>query len=453
MQRAAGGSQSVAQTSAAEAAAQAELQCKAKNFPFKLNTMLQESPPQIFGWLSHGFAFAIFDATAFIEYVLPRYFAHQNMASFGRQLNLYGFRKVAYGRDRGAYFHPDVSRDKPDSVLSIRRTPVKKGVASLFSSSLVTYDEILKSHGLENAPWCADPDDKVGLSAFIDSSPSSQPPLAKRQRSVSDHGQVVATGVKVKTMGPKSPEPRLTTSFESQTSLDTVLAASCDMEHRASLDTVTWLPPGMPLRQPGTKRSASMDAGLNVGTPPRMHRHKRGNSDAALTLQAYKTLIGHAHQERASPLFVEADGKMSDDGPARSAQGQGGTDWVNRRLEIVRQMQERVRDMQTVLDIQEDGLSSLLTRAEIEGPCDEQLELMLQAEALESALQSQDFESLLQDLSPEPMLRGQEQEQSQEQAEGQTRLGQREDEQEFCLGTTSFAAAAALVSRQWPFTA
>ncbi|NXL92621.1 HSF4 protein, partial [Alectura lathami] len=44
--------------------------------------------------LQNGTSFHVFDQGRFAKEVLPKYFKHNNMASFVRQLNMYGFRKV-----------------------------------------------------------------------------------------------------------------------------------------------------------------------------------------------------------------------------------------------------------------------------------------------------------------------------------------------------------------------
>ncbi|CAI5782074.1 shock factor 4 [Podarcis lilfordi] len=45
-------------------------------------------------WAMNGSSFHVFDQSRFAKEVLPKYFKHNNMASFVRQLNMYGFRKV-----------------------------------------------------------------------------------------------------------------------------------------------------------------------------------------------------------------------------------------------------------------------------------------------------------------------------------------------------------------------
>ena len=63
-------------------------------FPRKLYELLESSPPAIVGWLPDGTSFRVIDEALFCERVLPRHFSHSKMASFQRQLNIYGFRRV-----------------------------------------------------------------------------------------------------------------------------------------------------------------------------------------------------------------------------------------------------------------------------------------------------------------------------------------------------------------------
>ena len=52
-----------------------------------------------------GRAFCIHRPRRFISDIMPRYFSTTRMSSFQRQLNLYGFRRITEGRDKGGYFH------------------------------------------------------------------------------------------------------------------------------------------------------------------------------------------------------------------------------------------------------------------------------------------------------------------------------------------------------------
>jgi hypothetical protein len=47
------------------------------------------------------------------------------LASFQRQLNLYGFRRIPKGVDVGAYYHPKFQKGRRELVAEIKRVPAK----------------------------------------------------------------------------------------------------------------------------------------------------------------------------------------------------------------------------------------------------------------------------------------------------------------------------------------
>ncbi|XP_041375461.1 heat shock factor protein 1-like isoform X2 [Gigantopelta aegis] len=71
-------------------------------FLMKLWTLVEDhSTDDLIYWGQNGTSFHIHDQNRFSREVLPRYFKHNNIASFIRQLNMYGFRKVV-NVDQGA---------------------------------------------------------------------------------------------------------------------------------------------------------------------------------------------------------------------------------------------------------------------------------------------------------------------------------------------------------------
>jgi len=78
-------------------------------FPVKLHLMLDEVEKDggaaIVGWQPHGRAFIVRDTKTFESHIMPKYFKQTKIASFLRQLNLYGFQRITTGRDKGAYYH------------------------------------------------------------------------------------------------------------------------------------------------------------------------------------------------------------------------------------------------------------------------------------------------------------------------------------------------------------
>ncbi|KAL0961919.1 hypothetical protein UPYG_G00333370 [Umbra pygmaea] len=66
-------------------------------FLTKLWTLVEDPDTDpLICWSPNGNSFHVFDQGRFSKEMLPKYFKHNNMASFVRQLNMYGFRKVVH---------------------------------------------------------------------------------------------------------------------------------------------------------------------------------------------------------------------------------------------------------------------------------------------------------------------------------------------------------------------
>uniref|UniRef100_A0A8B9Q675 Heat shock transcription factor 1 n=1 Tax=Apteryx owenii TaxID=8824 RepID=A0A8B9Q675_APTOW len=81
-------------------------------------------------WSPSGNSFHVFDQGQFAKEVLPKYFKHNNMASFVRQLNMYGFRKVVHieqgglvkpEKDDTEFQHPYFIRGQEHLLENIKR--------------------------------------------------------------------------------------------------------------------------------------------------------------------------------------------------------------------------------------------------------------------------------------------------------------------------------------------
>ncbi|MED6237070.1 stress-responsive transcription factor hsf1, partial [Ataeniobius toweri] len=77
-----------------------------------------------------GTSFHVFDQGRFSKEVLPKFFKHNNMASFIRQLNMYGFRKVVHieqgglvkpEKDDTEFQHPFFVRGQEQLLENIKR--------------------------------------------------------------------------------------------------------------------------------------------------------------------------------------------------------------------------------------------------------------------------------------------------------------------------------------------
>jgi HSF-type DNA-binding len=97
-------------------------------FPVKLYEMLirveDEGLNRIVSWQPHGRCFVVHDPVQF-KALLPNFFKLSKIASFQRQLNLYGFQRLTVGVDKGGYYNELFLRNRPDLVLKIQRVKVK----------------------------------------------------------------------------------------------------------------------------------------------------------------------------------------------------------------------------------------------------------------------------------------------------------------------------------------
>lgn len=107
---------------------------KAKNsilipFPVKLHAMLDKSEADgladVVSWAAHGRCFCVHKSKEFVMHIMPQYFKQSKMTSFRRQLNLYGFKRLIGGLDRGGYYHESFVRGDIDLAYNIRRMRIK----------------------------------------------------------------------------------------------------------------------------------------------------------------------------------------------------------------------------------------------------------------------------------------------------------------------------------------
>eukprot|EP00980_Cylindrotheca_fusiformis_P009314 scaffold2044_cov206-Cylindrotheca_fusiformis.AAC.6 len=99
-------------------------------FPILLHRMMEDAKAKDFegivSWQPHGRSFLIHKPRDFVKSILPKYFKHSKMASFQRQLSLYGFKRLTQeGPDRGAYYHEAFLRGREFICSNIRRTRIK----------------------------------------------------------------------------------------------------------------------------------------------------------------------------------------------------------------------------------------------------------------------------------------------------------------------------------------
>lgn len=92
----------------------------------------------LISWSSSGRSFIIRNPTRFSKELLPLYFKHNNMASFIRQLNMYGFRKLTSiehsglrsERDEMEFYHQYFLRQQENLLEYIKRKASSSGSSS-----------------------------------------------------------------------------------------------------------------------------------------------------------------------------------------------------------------------------------------------------------------------------------------------------------------------------------
>ncbi|XP_062343011.1 heat shock factor protein 1 isoform X1 [Osmerus eperlanus] len=122
-------------------------------FLTKLWTLVEDpDADSLICWSPNGNSFHVFDQGRFSKEVLPKFFKHNNMASFVRQLNMYGFRKVVHiehggllkpERDDTEFQHPDFLRGQEHLLENIKRKVTN--VSSLKQEDLkISTDDVSK---------------------------------------------------------------------------------------------------------------------------------------------------------------------------------------------------------------------------------------------------------------------------------------------------------------------
>ena len=105
------------------------IKTKANAFPQALHKMLQAAEQNgfqnIVSWQPHGRAFRIHDKLEFVKRILSVYFRMSKFTSFQRQINLYCFRRLTTGQDKGASYHELFRRDQPSLSLQMVRKRIK----------------------------------------------------------------------------------------------------------------------------------------------------------------------------------------------------------------------------------------------------------------------------------------------------------------------------------------
>jgi len=111
----------------------------AEQFPQKMHRMLSELQNEegginVASFQPHGRAFVIHNPKKFVNEIMPKYFRMSRFSSFQRQLNLYDFKRIADGLDKGAYYHEMFLDRRPALCTQMKRTKIKGQMAGWLAS-------------------------------------------------------------------------------------------------------------------------------------------------------------------------------------------------------------------------------------------------------------------------------------------------------------------------------
>lgn len=90
-----------------------------------LSELERDGLNHVVSWQPHGRCFLVHNQEQFVKEFLPLWFRQSRYASFQRQLNLYGFKRISAGRDKGAYYHEKFLRSKRFLANQIERLKIK----------------------------------------------------------------------------------------------------------------------------------------------------------------------------------------------------------------------------------------------------------------------------------------------------------------------------------------
>jgi len=107
-----------------------------QSFPVKLHYII-ERETSVVRWNRDNTSFRILDTAEFEKRILTQHFRTTRLSSFTRNLNIYGFKKIAKGEFAGSYYHPKFSKESDvESLTSMKRsTTDPRTIAGLMKSS------------------------------------------------------------------------------------------------------------------------------------------------------------------------------------------------------------------------------------------------------------------------------------------------------------------------------
>jgi hypothetical protein len=162
---------------------------KGKSFPHKLYLMLEEAEKNdqadIVSFSPDGRAIVIHQESKFMQVIMPRYFKTTRMLSFKRQLQIYGFRRVANDCDKGGYYHKYFLKGQKELLEKIpRKVSTTRPKPTYFTENL---EETVRAY--QRAKSSASPGIRGSAPPFILPNSPRQQDLISQSLSMNIGGQ------------------------------------------------------------------------------------------------------------------------------------------------------------------------------------------------------------------------------------------------------------------------
>ncbi|KAG9414865.1 hypothetical protein AC1031_008279 [Aphanomyces cochlioides] len=133
-----------------------ELSMATPPFLAALYDILNKEDPSVIGWCDDGRVFGVYNIQVLETRILPAYYRLSKFASFQRQLNYFGFRKIITPRssEPGTFYaQPLFLRDDPARMLQIKRKTYRaKGYNSRRSAAAAAQAKYLQPAEYFNEP-------------------------------------------------------------------------------------------------------------------------------------------------------------------------------------------------------------------------------------------------------------------------------------------------------------
>lgn len=114
----------------------------------------------VISWQPGGKSFKVHQLETFTDTIMTSYFTQSKFKSFQRQLNIYGWKKVQVGPNKGGYHHKFFQQDSPELCSKVTRRASSKDFNNSSSPSdkqEFSFEALMRSSNKENNLFDSEP--------------------------------------------------------------------------------------------------------------------------------------------------------------------------------------------------------------------------------------------------------------------------------------------------------